>query len=107
MRLFLPHLLLEGYGTLQEESIAAQQNSEGYLMESWPDDPEDGILAMILRTMALDVSIETYPDGSYIARRGDPFVGIYKLEYGTVELEYFHDDAEGDSEDDEVRLDMT
>lgn len=70
------------------------------LMESWPDDPEDGILASALRAMAFGRPVESYPDGTYILKRGDPFVGIYKLEEGCVEIESI-EEIESESDEDE------
>ena len=55
-------------------------------MESWPDDPEDGILASALRAMAFGRPIAHYKDGSYIVKQGDPFMGVFKLEEGCVEV---------------------
>ena len=83
---------------MQEDRPLPAEGSEGYLMESWPDDPEDGILAMILSTMAF-TGERRYADGAYLVRRGDHFQGTFMLEEGSVEVEYIHGDSEGDSED--------
>ena len=74
---------------------------EGLLMESWPNDPEDGILASALRAMAFGRPVDTYPDGTFVVNRGDPFVGIYKLEQGCIEVDVW-EEADSDSDEDEV-----
>ena len=80
---------------MQDQQIA----EEGMLMESWTDDPEDGILASALRAMAFGRPVKSYVDGTYIVRRGDPFVGTYKLEQGCVEVELWEDDESDTDED--------
>ena len=78
------------------------------LMESWPDDPEDGILASALRAMAFGRPVESYSDGTYILKRGDPFVGIYKLEEGCVEIESIEEiESESDEDEGEVLIILT
>ena len=76
----------------------------GMLMESWPDDPEDGILASALRAMAFGRPVESYPDGTYIVKKGDPFDGTYKLEQGCVEIELWEgEESDTDEDTDEVQ----
>lgn len=72
-------------------------------MESWPDDPEEGILVSALRMMLPPKLDNIYPGGTYLMQRGDPCLGFYRVERGTVELEYFEEgDADSDLERDEV-----
>lgn len=91
---------------MQEQQAEDIGNLEGSLMESWPDDPAEGILASALRAMAPDNESEVggFPDGSTVIREGDPFLGIYKIRGGAVELETYEEiQSESDEEDEEVR----
>ena len=84
-------------------------NLEGALMESWPDDPAEGILASALRAMAPDNEDEVggFEDGSTVVQEGDPFLGIYKIRSGAVELETYEDiQSESEEEDDDVSTNL-
>lgn len=74
---------------------------EGCLMESWPNDPEEGILASALRALLPAVSPEPYADGEYLVERGDTRMGIFKIEAGTVKVEHY-EDLHADTDEDEV-----
>ena len=90
---------------VQEQQAEDIGNLEGSLMESWPDDPAEGILASALRAMAPDNEDEVgaFEDGSTVIEQGDPFLGIYKIRSGSVELETFEDvQSESEEEEDDV-----
>lgn len=87
---------------LQEQQAEDIGNLEGSLMESWPDDPAEGILASALRAMAPENEDEVgaFEGGSTVIEQGDPFMGIYKIRSGHVALETF-EDIQSESEEDE------
>ena len=89
---------LEEGDFMQEEDASLEGTFEGYLMESWPDDPSFGILAAFYRAVAHEGPRMNFSHGDYIVRRGDPLEGVFKVEEGIVELEYIID-TEEDSDD--------
>lgn len=86
---------------MQEADALELEGYEGVLMESWPDDPEEGVLVSALRTMPpphFDSDL-IFLDESYLMKRGDRCRGFFRIEKGTVEIECFEDeDAESDVE---------
>lgn len=75
-------------------------------MESWPEDPAEGILASALRAMAPENEDEVgaFEGGSTVIEQGDPFMGIYKIRSGHVALETFEDiQSESEEDEDDVR----
>lgn len=70
-------------------------------MESWPDDAGEGMLASAMRAVAPSGEVEHFPDGSYIVRQGDPFMGLYKVQEGIIELE-MSEEIYSDTEEEEV-----
>ena len=77
------------------------EDEEGRLMESWPDDTEEGIVASAFRAMLPKSAVQVFSDGEFLMRWGEPCGGVYKLEEGAVEMEYCEEPS-ADTEDDEV-----
>ena len=84
----------------QEEGVN-ELEEDGRLLESWPDDTEEGILASALRAMLPASEASVFSDGEFLAQREEPCLGVYKIEEGTVEMD-FGEEAVADTDDDEV-----
>ena len=97
------HLLLSVICIQDEEaSELGEMESEGCLLESWPDESAEGILASAMRAVAPEGHSQHFADGESIAKQGDPFLGVYMIEQGQVEVESI-EDVNSDEEDEEVR----
>lgn len=87
---------------LQKEEDAARDIEEGVLMESWPEDSSEGVLASALRAMFPFGFAQLYPDGKDLVLPDEPFHGMFQVETGLVEIIWVPDDAEEGSKEDEV-----
>lgn len=88
---------------MKVEDSGSREDTAGYLMESWQDDPSEGILASAMRAMFPFGYAQPYPDGSYLVPPEEPFRGIYQVEEGLAEIEHA-DYTNSASDEDEVRL---
>ena len=85
------------------EDHDSKEDPAGYLMESWQDDPSEGILGSAMRAMFPFGFAQPYPDGSYIVPPDHPFRGIYQIEDGLAEIEHAeYTQAASDSDEEEV-----
>lgn len=82
-----------------------EEDPDAYLMECWPDDPADIGLESVLKTVGPLFEQRLYPDGSKLARQGDPAHCIYFIEEGNVMVLHTNlpqeADEESSDEDDE------
>lgn len=85
---------------MKVEDSSSREDMAGYLMESWQDDPSEGILASAMRAMFPFGYAQPYPDGSYLVPPDGPFRGIYQVEEGLAEIEHA-EYARADSDTDE------
>lgn len=63
-----------------------EEDPDAYLMECWPDDPADIGLESVLKTVGPLFEQRLYPDGTKLARQGDPAHCIYFIEEGYVQV---------------------
>ena len=88
---------LQGLETDEEE------DPDAYLMECWPDDPADIGLESVLKTIGPLFEQRLYPEGTKLARQGDPANCIYFIEEGSVMVLHtmIKTDVESDEEEEE------
>ena len=88
---------------MKTEDSSSREDMAGYLMESWQDDPSEGILGSAMRAMFPFGFAQPYPDGSYLVPPEEPFRGVYQIEEGLAEIEHA-EYASADSDEDEDKV---
>ena len=86
---------------VQELQAKEMADTEGLLMESWPDEAGEGLLASAMRAVVPINSQSDFPDGAVVVEQGQPAYGLFKVEEGQVEIKTV-DDYYTDSDNEEV-----
>lgn len=91
-----------------EETLIGFEGMEGCLLESWPSDPEEGVIAAALRALMPAVATQTYADEEVAIHRGDQRLGVFKVEQGSAKVtRYEKAAADSDDDGDEVIIRLT
>ena len=107
--LSLPHPgtfgLFSNHQSLQGHEKQIEDDFDGYLLESWPDDPGEAGLGSAIRGLGFLFAEARYPDGAMLVKSGASLVSIFYLEQGEVEVTYPEQpDQDTLSDDDDVSL---
>ena len=93
--------MLSGFQAHDKE---IEEDMDGYLLESWPDDPGEAGLGSALKGLGFLFAPAKYPDGAWLACQGDSIDSIFYIEEGVVEVTYPEQlDSDLQSDDEEAR----